>query len=644
MKLADRASALLAPEGPIGRTMPGFEARPAQVQMARAVAETLEAGGVLLVEAPTGSGKGLAYLAALAAYLSRRHVFKAAASTATITLQEQLVRKDLPVVSDAVGGLPTALLKGMGRYLCLLKWRGLAFIPPADLETFGRWVTATKSGDQNELPFVPSWWGEVAADHGDCLGPACSLQLQCFALQAKEAARRAQLLVTNHHLLLMYRRFAGSVTSPLPATAPVIVDEGHHLGDIATEVYGESCSDFTLIALAQRLHGLAPSSTDPLHRQIESALGIHRGIMDAIRPKGFEPAPVPTLDPALREGYLETLRRLSGDIGRRAWDVIRDRSGTSANERAAMLIRMLEGYVAAIQAILEPASGTTSWVEPVQQRNVTILLRNSPIDVGETLGRLFGEGASPAVLCSATLAAGGSFAHLKAKLGIRTARELILPPVFDHQAQMRYYLPRTPLDPKRREFTDQVTTELLGLLRASEGRALVLFTSYEQLRAVAERLRGRLPYTLLVQDQGSTTALLQRFREDVHSVLLATARFWEGVDVVGEALSLLVVVRLPFEVPTHPLARARFEAARSRGENAFQTIVVPEAIMKLRQGVGRLIRATSDRGVVAILDGRVLTRSYGRRFLQALPAAPRLHSHDEVAAFLNQTVAVGSRR
>src|SRR5438034_3782800 len=245
-----------------------------------------------------------------------------------------------------------------------------------------------------------------------------------------------------------------------------------------------------------------------------------------------------------------------------------------------ILIRMLEGYIAAIQAILEPGAGTASWVEPAQQRNVTMLLRNAPIDVGGTLGGLFGEGAPPAVLCSATLAAGGSFAHLRAKLGIRTARELILPPVFNHQAQMRYYLPRTPLDPKRGEFTDQVTTELLGLLRASEGRALVLFTSYEQLRAVAERLRGKLPYTLLAQDQGSTTALLQRFREDVHSVLLATARFWEGVDIVGEALSLLVVVRLPFEVPTHPLARARFEAAGSRGENAFQTIVLPEAIMR----------------------------------------------------------------
>src|SRR5207249_9364294 len=247
-------------------------------------------------------------------------------------------------------------------------------------------------------------------------------------------------------------------------------------------------------------------------------------------------------------------------------------------------------------------------------------------------------------LCSATLATGGSFAHLKVKLGVQKARELILRPVFNHQAQMRYYLPRTPLDPKRREFTDQVATELLGLLRASEGRALVLFTSYEQLRAVAERLRGRLPYTLLVQDQGSTTALLQRFREDVHSVLLATARFWEGVDIAGEALSVLVVVRLPFEVPTHPLARARFEAARSRGEDAFQTIVVPEAIVKLRQGVGRLIRATTDRGVVAILDGRVLTMSYARRFMRALPAASRLESCDEVAAFLNQTAGVGSRQ
>lgn len=647
MKLADRAAALLAPGGPISRAMPGFEPRAAQVRMARAVAETLEEGGVLLVEAPTGSGKGLAYLAALAAYLARRHEFKAVASTATITLQEQLVRKDLPVVSGAVESLPTALLKGMGRYLCLLKWRGLSqdlsLIPPADLETFGRWVDATKSGDQNELPYVPSWWGEVAADHGDCLGPACSLQLQCFALQAKEAAKRAQLLVTNHHLLLLYRRFANSAAAPLPSTAPVVIDEGHHIADIATEVYGESCSDFTLTALAQRLHGLAPGAKDPLHQQIEAALAVHRGVMSAARPKGLEPMPIPAVDRALREGYLETLRRLSGDIGGRAWDVIRDRSGTSANERAAILIRMVDGYVSAIQAILEPAAGTVSWVEPAQQRNVTMVLHNAPIEIGRSLDGLFGGNAAPAVLCSATLAAGGSFAHLKARLGIQQARELILPPVFDYQAQMRYYLPRTQLDPKHKEFTDQVAAELGGLLRASEGRALVLFTSYERLRAVAERLRGKLPYTLLVQDQGSTTQLLQRFREEVHSVLLATSRFWEGIDIVGEALSLLVICRLPFDVPTHPLARARFEAARARGENPFISVVVSDAIIRLRQGVGRLIRSTSDRGVVAILDGRVLTQSYGQRFVSALPAAPRLDSHDEVAAFLNRTAVVVSR-
>jgi ATP-dependent DNA helicase DinG len=648
MRLADRAAALLAPGGPVSRAMPGFEARAAQVQMARAVAETLEEGGVLLVEAPTGSGKGLAYLAALAAYLSRRREFKAVASTATVTLQEQLVLKDLPVVNDAVGALPTALLKGMGRYLCLLKFRGLSqglsLIPPADLETFGRWVASTKSGDQNELPSVPSWWGEVAADHSDCLGSACSLQLQCFALQAKEAARRAQLLVTNHHLLLLYRRFAGSATSPLPNTAPVVVDESHHLADIATEIYGESCSDFTLIALAQRLHGLAPSAKDPLHRQIDAPLAVHRGLLDAIRPKGFEPAPMPTLDPALRGGYLETLRRLSSEIGKRAWEVIRDRSGTSANERAAILIRMLDGYIAAVQSILEPASGTASWVEQMHQRNVTMVLRNAPIDIGGSLDGLFGEGAPPAVLCSATLAAGGSFAHLKAKLGIQKARELVLPPLFDYQTQMRYYLRHTPLDPKSKEFTDQVATELLGLLRASEGRALVLFTSYEQLRAVAERLRGKLPYTLLVQDQGSTTQLLQQFKEDVHSVLLATSRFWEGIDIPGEALSLLVVARLPFDVPTHPLARARFQAAKARGENPFATVVVPDAIIRLRQGVGRLIRSTADHGVVAILDGRVQTQSYGRRFMSALPAAPHLRSHDKVAAFLRRTPAGAGRR
>lgn len=647
MTLADRAAALLEPGGPIGRAMPEFEARAPQVKMARAVARTLEEGGTLLVEAPTGSGKGLGYLAAIATYLSRRRDAKAVASTATITLQEQLIRKDLPVIDEAVGGLPAALLKGMGRYLCLLKWRGLSqsmsLIPPRDLEAFAGWVATTTTGDQNELPYVPGWWPDVAADHSDCLGPACSLYLQCFALAARDAARRAQLLVMNHHLLLLYRRFSNG-SSILPNDAPVIVDESHRLADIATDVYGDGCTDFTFVALAQRLHGLTPQPTDPLHAHIESAVRTHTAVMDALRPRGSEPGPLPVLDAAQRAGYLEALRRLVSELSGRPWEVIRDRSGTSANERAAILIRMVEGYASTIATILEPASGTASWAEPAQQRNVKTILRNAPIDVGATLGGLFGRDAPPAVLCSATLAAGGSFAHIKTKLGIGQARELILPPVFDYATQIRYYLPRVPLDPQADTFTDQIAAELRGLLRASEGRALVLFTSYDQLRAVAERLYGRLPYTLLIQDVGSTTTLLQRFKEDVHSVLLATSRFWEGIDVRGEALSLLVVARLPFDVPTHPLTRARFDAARERGDNPFTTVAVPEAIVKLRQGVGRLIRSRGDRGVVALLDGRVSTRNYGRRFLAALPPAPQLSTHDQVAEFLHRVSAGGVRQ
>jgi len=431
--------------------------------------------------------------------------------------------------------------------------------------------------------------------------------------------------------------------APVSPAAPIVLDEAHHVSEIATEVYGENCTDFTFVALAQRLHGLVSSAQDPLHAQINGTLVLHKHLTEALRPRGFEPAPLPSIDTTTFEGYIQSLKTLAAALAGRGWEVIRDRSGTSANERAAILIRMLEGYTATIGAILAPAAGTASWVESVQQRNVKFVLRNAPIEVGGSLGGLFGKDAPPAIFCSATLAAGGSFGHLKAKLGISEARELILPPVFDYESQMRYYLPRTPLDPKSREFTSQIATELGGLLRASEGRALVLFTSYEQLRAVAERLRGNLPYTLLIQDQGSTTQLLQQFRYDVHSVLLATARFWEGIDIVGPSLSLLVICRLPFDVPTHPLARARFEAAKARGENPFTTVAMPEAIIKLRQGVGRLIRSTSDCGVVAILDGRFQTESYGRKFMNALPVTAHLSSHDEVEAFLRRTpVAAGT--
>jgi len=626
------------------RTNPGFEARPAQARMAAAVARAIDQRRTLLLEAATGSGKTLGALVPLAIHLldgEERAVY----STGTITLQEQLVTKDIPAVQRAFGGPRAALLKGMGRYLCLLKWgmsreRLGARATPEALQTFAAWVAATRTGDQNELPEVPGWWDEVAADSSDCLGAACSHQLGCFALAARERARAAQLLAVNHHLLLLHRRFGGART--IPPEAAMVVDEAHNLPDVASEVWGSSFTDHTFRALAQRLHGLAPSGADPLHAEVARAISLHDAFMKTVRPAGEEPTS-PRVGSAALDEYLGILDRLAGLVGGRQWDIFRDGSGTSANDRAAILLRQLAGYRQAVAEALSPTEGVARWVEPARGKDVSMVFRTAPVDVGAVLCKLF-DGEGPRIVMSATLATGGSFAHIRRQLGVREADELVVPPVFDYARQMRYYLPQAPLDPNAADFTALVSRELEALLRATQGRALVLFTSYKQLREVAEALRGRLPYRLLTQAEGSTTAIIQEFRDDVSSVLLATARMWEGVDIPGPALSALVVVRLPFEVPTHPLARARYDAAKARGENPFNSVVIPEAILKLRQGVGRLIRSRTDRGVVAILDGRVQTKGYGRRFLAALPAAPRVRSLDEVAAFLGEAPEVAAGR
>lgn len=631
LTLEDFTRQALSRDGPLSHALPGFEPRPQQLRAATAIARALQENRTVLLEVPTGGGKSLSALVPLAFHLREDHK-RAVYSTATITLQEQLVRKDVPTVQHALGGPTAGLLKGMGRYLCLVKWaelRDRLATAGGDphVQAFDRWVSSTQTGDQAELLSVPHWWGEVAADHSDCLGPACSAAQACFALKARERARSAQLAIANHHLTMAYLRYRSSV---IPDDATIVFDEAHRLADIATDMLGDAFTSNSLPSIARRLHGLAPRGDDPLHHMVRTALALHERFIAALRLRpGQEAGNIPDSARPAAAALLEALQQIAATIRSRPWDVLRDRSGTSPNDRAAIALRAVENYMASLSSAIAPPSGVASWIEP---RASGLSVHTAPVDIGAVLGPRLFSGTGPRILMSATLSTAGTFSHIRTRLGIRHADEVTVSPVFDYARQMRYYFPSPPLDPNRPDFTARVTVELRSLLVASRGRALVLFTSYAQLRQVADSLRD-LPYTLIVQDETTSAAAVELFRSDVHSVMFATSRMWEGIDVPGQALSLLVVVRLPFEVPTHPLARARYEAARQAGQNPFQTVVLPEAITRMRQGVGRLIRSATDRGVVAILDGRVLTRPYGRRFLAALPQAPTLKSLDEVARF-----------
>jgi ATP-dependent DNA helicase DinG len=644
--LADRARQALSPGGPISRALAGFVPRPQQLTAASAIAETLERGGVLLLEAPTGTGKSLAALVPLALWV--RPAKCAIYSTATITLQDQLAGKDIPTVQLALGAPRAAVAKGMQRYLCLAKWASrqsqgrLATDPgSAELEEFAKWVHSTRTGDQSELAALPEWWHEVAADHSDCIGPACTAAFACFALRARERVRQAELVCCNHHLLLTSLRHGARLAD---RDAAIVIDEAHRLADIASAVYGESVTVTSLLSAVRAALSVAgPRDDDPVRRAAAQAASACLALAEATSPPaGQEFSPVRPAAARAAARLAEHFSTLRAAILSRHWSLLPDRTGCSESDRAAVAVRLIERRITALQALASPGPGNASWVEAGRSNGtVSISFHSAPVDPGEALRGPLWEAGQPRILMSATMTALGSFTHLRRRLGIQNATELVLPPAFDYPSQMRYWFPRPPLDPGDPDYVPAAAERLLDLLLATRGRALVLFTSYAHMEETASLLEGRLPYTLIVQGQHPGSVILDAFRNDVHSVLFATSRMWEGVDVPGEALSVLVIMRLPFDVPDHPLVAARCDAARACGLNPFQTVLLPDAISRLRQGVGRLIRAHTDRGVVAILDGRVLTRPYGRLMLASLPRAPEAHSLREVSAFLDSRPSSG---
>jgi Rad3-related DNA helicase len=389
LDLEDAVRQALSPAGPISRVLPGYQARPQQLMAAAAIARALKTDRTVLIEAPTGAGKSLSALVPLALHLASQERDRAVYSTATITLQEQLVRKDVPTVQQALGSPTAAVLKGMGRYLCLLKWTmyrdRFALLGGNDqILRFDQWVASTQTGDQAELISAPPWWGEVAADHSDCLGPACSSALACFALKARERARSAQLVISNHHILLAYTRFKSTA---IPEDAAIVVDEAHRLADIAADILGNAFTSNTLPAIAQRIHGLVPSGNDPIHSHINRILALHERLLASVRIQPGQDAQKPSHDTTRAAAALaEAIRALMATIRARPWDVLKDRSGTSPNDRAAIALRMLENYLASLETLAQPPVGIASWIEPRQARgSVSLSFHAAPIDPGSGL-------------------------------------------------------------------------------------------------------------------------------------------------------------------------------------------------------------------------------------------------------------------
>ena len=644
-ELSAAVGAAFAPGGPLSRVLPGFEARPGQLDMADAVSVVFADGGVLLAEAGTGTGKTLAYL--VPAILSRQ---RALVSTGTKNLQEQIFFKDLPVLRESLGIPFTATyMKGRGNYLCLHRFDAMrtSGLPPSSasrtrdaysyihyLRVIDEWAQTTETGDRAEIEDLPedlSFWNDIAATTENCIGTECPRYQDCFVVRMRQRAAESDVVIVNHHLLCADAAVRQSnFGEVIPSCSFAIVDEAHQLEDVATQYFGLSASSYRI---------------DDLARDIGRALGA-RLVQDADRAEQIAADEVRIRD-ASRAFFaaVDMLRHeLPGGAGSDTRIRVRSKDTGRLAEDGAALVAALEALEADIAltkdvpedvlALSRRAQGLREeirfllraddpgYVYFLETRGRGVFLRASPIDVSSIVRDVLIDRMRGTVLTSATLTVDGSFDYVRSRLGLRRAQEIRLDSEFDYRRQAILYLPKKMPDPRSPQFVDAAARQILDILKLTRGRAFVLFTSYANLREVQRIAAAELEYPIFVQGNAPRSALLREFKATPHSVLLATSSFWQGVDVVGDALSCVIIDKLPFVSPGDPITAARIEAIAARGDSAFEQYQVPLAILALKQGLGRLIRHRTDRGVLAILDPRLRTMGYGKRFLASLPAAP----------------------
>lgn len=647
---------IFGPQGLFARLHPDYEYRPGQVAMAEAVADALANKHHLLVEAGTGTGKTLAYLVPAIATGKRVII-----STGTKNLQEQLFNKDIPFLHKAFPNRFKAMyLKGRSNYLCLLRLKraesqpvlsGLEEVEYFDLVR--NWAYKSATGDRAELAELPdnvSFWRHIDARSDICIGQKCPDYDACYITKARQQALDSQIIIVNHHLffadLALRDKEWGQV---LPDYGAVIFDEAHQIEDIAAQYFGASVSNYQLDDLLNDISRLAIADVDSAREitKVSARLAKHAEYFWMTFLGG-------------EAGF--TISTFNGEgrfVIRPQMFVRKNRNGqedvTPAGERFRNLRQALDRLGAELNGVKEPPpemeailrrveqvkfdldfvvlNGDDSFVNWCERRGRGVFLQATPIDASGILeDRMFSQ-IDSIVMTSATLTTANSFSFIRKRLGIDKAAELIAESNYDYQKQSLLYLPPKMPDPRDNNFTDAAANEIVKLLNASQGRAFVLCTSNSQMKALRDLVEYQIEFPVLMQGEGSRSGILDRFRATPNAVLFATASFWQGVDVRGEALSCVIIDKLPFAVPSDPVVAARQRYLDNHGGNSFADYSVPAAVITLKQGIGRLIRSATDRGVLSILDPRIVTKGYGQNFLKSLPPSRVTRKIEDVEKF-----------
>ena len=646
-----------APGGVLARSSLPYEFRRGQLEMAQAVERALQDQRHLIVEAGTGTGKTLAYLLpALRLCAATGH--RVIVSTGTKNLQEQLFFKDVPFLESLLGPLRVTYMKGRANYLCRHKLFALRNQPIlsgleeiSQYQAIAEWEKTTETGDRveiDDLPEASAVWSKLDARSEACLGQSCADYGRCFITEMRRRAMESDVVIVNHHLFfadMAIRQQAGGAPDAgvLPEASVVIFDEAHELEDVASSYFGISLSNLKFEELARDVETLLRARGELKAEVVTAAQMIRERarLFFAALPartssrsgsgEGRSEARMPFTN---REEFLEhqgdvylgvlnALHRMEGELER-----------LKAAEDAQPLRRRAGMVREQLKFLMESADpNTVFWLERRSGRQMSTHLQATPIDVSDLLRELLFSAYPSTVLTSATLTVQSGFTHIRKRLGLDEARELVVPSHFQYARQAMLYLPPEMPDPREPNFQEEAAERIRRMLTITRGRAFCLFTSYQQMRDLYDRLLIEVDYPLLLQGTAPRKALLEEFRSTPNAVLFGTSSFWQGVDVQGEALSCVIVDRLPFAVPTDPVVQARMRAIEESGGSPFFEYQVPSAVITLKQGFGRLIRSLDDRGVLMLLDPRLERQRYGRIFLESLPPYRITQNIGDVEAF-----------